>query len=145
MKARGIFVPQKGTSSTNKPIEYTVETTKPFDAAVKAVELAATAHGFRVLHVHDVAATLAEKGYPRDPMKIIEICNARFASEVLQKEIKTSLMLPCPITVYVDRGRTYMSTLLPEVIASFYPEAGVEALSAQVQRIVIAIVDDAKA
>ncbi len=128
----------------NKPIEYTVETKKPFDEAVRAVEEASAQHGFRVLHVHDVAATLAEKGYAREPIKIIEVCNARFASEVLQKDVRTALMLPCPITVYVDHGKTYMSTLLPEVIASFYPEAGIEALSADVQKIVVAIVDQAK-
>jgi len=132
------------TEIENKPIEYTVETEKSFDDAVRAVEEASAQHGFRVLHVHDVAATLAEKGYAREPIKIIEICNARFASEVLQKDIKTALMLPCPITVYVDHGKTYMSTLLPEVIASFYPEAGIESLSAEVQKIVVEIVDQAK-
>jgi uncharacterized protein (DUF302 family) len=128
----------------SKPIEYTVETAKKFDDAVRAVEEASAEHGFRVLHIHDVAATLAEKGYPREPIKIIEICNARFASEVLQKDVKTSLMLPCPITVYVDHGKTFLSTLLPEVIASFYPEAGIESLAADVQKIVVAIVDQAK-
>jgi uncharacterized protein (DUF302 family) len=135
---------QAKAQMANKPIEYTVETKKPFDEAVRAVEDSSAKHGFRVLHVHDVAATLAEKGYAREPIKIIEVCNARFASEVLQKDVKTALMLPCPITVYVDRGKTYMSTLLPEVIASFYPEAGIEALSAEVQKIVVAIVDEAK-
>jgi uncharacterized protein (DUF302 family) len=128
----------------NKPIEYTVETKKAFDDAVRAVEEAAAQHGFRVLHTHDIAGTLAEKGYPREPIKIIEICNARFASEVLQKDVKTALMLPCPITVYVDRGKTYMSTMLPEVISSFYPEAGIESLAAEVQKIVVEIVNQAK-
>lgn len=129
---------------TNKPIEYTVETAKPFDEAVRSVEEAASRHGFRVLHVHDVASTLAEKGFRRDPLKIIEICNARFANEVLEKDVKTSLMLPCPITVFVQHGKTFLSTLLPEVVASFYPEAGIEAVSAEVQRIVVTIVDEAK-
>ncbi|HVB99735.1 MAG TPA: DUF302 domain-containing protein [Candidatus Dormibacteraeota bacterium] len=137
-------MPKASQTITNKPIEYTVETAKPFDEAVRAVEEAAGKHGFRVLHTHDVAATLAEKGFHRDPIKVIEICNARYASEVLEKDVRTSLMLPCPITVYVQRGKTFMATLLPEVIASFYPEAGIEAISAEVQKIVIAIVDEAK-
>lgn len=128
----------------NKPIEYTVETSKPFDEAVRAVEEASAKHGFRVLHTHDVAATLAEKGFQREPLKIIEICNARYANEVLEKDVKTSLMLPCPITAYVQHGKTFLTTLLPEVVASFYPEAGIEALSAEVQKIVVAIVDEAK-
>ena len=127
-----------------KPIEYTVETKKPFDEAVRAVSESAARHGFRVLHTHDVTATLAEKGFHREPLKIIEICNARYASEVLAKDVKTSLMLPCPITVYEQGGKVFLTTLLPEVVASFYPEAGIEALSAEVQRIVVAIVDEAK-
>jgi uncharacterized protein (DUF302 family) len=131
-------------SVSDKPIEYTVETAKSFDEAVRAVEETAGRHGFRVLHTHDVAATLAEKGYHREPLKIIEICNARYASEVLEKEVKTSLMLPCPITVYVQRGKTFLTTLLPEVVASFYPKAGIDALSAEVQKMVVAIVDEAK-
>lgn len=129
----------------DNPVEYIVETDKPFDEAVQAVEQASARHGFRVLHTHDVAATLAEKGFHRDPIKIVEICNARYASQVLDKDVRTSLMLPCPITVYVQHGKTFMATLLPEVIASFYPEAGLEAVSAEVQKIVVAIVDEAKA
>lgn len=132
------------TPVRNKPIEYTVETKKPFEEAVRAVSEASVKHGFRVLHTHDVTATLAEKGFQREPLKIIEICNARYANEVLAKDVKTSLMLPCPITVYEQGGKVFLTTLLPEVVASFYPEAGIEALSAEVQRIVIGIVDEAK-
>lgn len=87
-------------------IEHTVRTTKSFDEAVRAVEQITAAKGFRVLHVHDVAATLAEKGFPREPLKIIEICNAKYAHEVLQKDIGTALMLPCPIVVYARDGHT---------------------------------------
>lgn len=137
-------MPNTNQTIINKPVEYIVETAKSFDEAVRAVEEASGRHGFRVLHTHDVAATLAEKGYHRDPIKIVEICNARYANEVLEKDVRTSLMLPCPITVYVQHGQTFLATLLPEVVASFYPEAGIEALSAEVQKIVIAIVDEAK-
>jgi uncharacterized protein (DUF302 family) len=124
--------------------EHTVETKKSFAEAVQAVEREAAGHGFRVLHVHDVAADLAEKGFQREPLKIIEICNARFANEVLKKEIRAALMLPCPITVYQQEGKTFLSTLLPEVIASFYPEAGIESVAADVQKIVVEIVEKAK-
>ncbi|MBI4462549.1 MAG: hypothetical protein HY653_06565, partial [Acidobacteria bacterium] len=42
--------------------EYTIETKQSVEAAVAAVERKAAEKGFRVLHTHDVAATLAEKG-----------------------------------------------------------------------------------
>ncbi|KXJ98008.1 MAG: hypothetical protein UZ17_ACD001002898 [Acidobacteria bacterium OLB17] len=109
-----------------------------------AIEQKAADKGFRVLHTHDVAATLAEKGFPREPLKIIEICNAKYASQVLDKDVKISLMLPCPISVYVKDGHTYISTLLPSSIGQFYPDAGIEGLAAEVERIVLQIIEEAK-
>ena len=94
-----------------KNFYYTVETRKPFDLAVQAVEQKTAEKGFRVLHTHDVAATLAEKGFPRDPLKIIEICNARYASEVLKKDVNIALMLPCPVAVYTQAEKTFISTI----------------------------------
>ncbi len=124
--------------------DYTVETSKTVDEAVEAVVAASKENGFGVLHIHDVQATLAAKGFFREPMKIIEICNAKFASEVLEKDIKVSLMLPCPISVYVQEGKTHISTLRPRVIGSFYPEAGIGGIAAEVDRIAVKIVDRAR-
>ncbi len=124
--------------------EYTVESNKDFDAAVAAVEQKSAEKGFRVLHTHDVAATLAEKGFPRDPLKIVEVCNARYASEVLKKDVKIALMLPCPISVYAHGGKTFISTMLPSVLADFYPNAGIDGIAAEVEKAVVAIVTEAK-
>ncbi len=127
-----------------KTFELTVETQKPFEEAVFAIEKKAAEHGFRVLHTHDVAATLAEKGFPREPLKIIEICNAKYASRVLSKDVKISLMLPCPISVYVKEGKTHISTLLPSSIADFFPQAGIEDLAREVESVVLEIVEEAR-
>jgi len=124
--------------------ERTVTTDKPFEQAVSAVETKAAEKGFRVLHTHDVAATLAEKGFPREPLKIVEICNAKYASQVLSRDVKISLMLPCPISVYVQEGKTHISTLLPSSIAQFFPEAGIESLAGEVENIVLQIVEEAR-
>jgi len=126
-----------------KPFEHTAASSKSFDDAVAAVVAITADKGFRVLHVHDVAATLAEKGFTRDPLKIIEICNARYASEVLKRDIRVALMLPCPISVYVDAGRTYISTLLPGMIADFFPGTGMDEVAARVEKAVLEIVEEA--
>lgn len=126
-----------------KPFEYTVETAKSFSEAVAAVEKKSAEKGFRVLHTHDVAATLAEKGFPREPLKIVEICNARYASEVLKRDVKVSLMLPCPVSVYVEKGRTFISTLLPSTIADFYPKADLGGVAKEVETVVLEIVNEA--
>ncbi len=127
-----------------KRFEQTVTTDKPFNEAVAALQQKAAESGFRVLHTHDVAATLAEKGFPREPLKIIEICNAKYASQVLNKDVKISLMLPCPISIYVQEGKTHISTLLPTSIAEFFPQAGIEDLASEVERIVLKIIEEGR-
>ncbi len=124
--------------------DYTVETTKSVDEAVSAIETKAQEKGFRVLHVHDVQATLAAKGFEIEPMKIVEVCNAKFASQVLAKDKKISLMLPCPISVFMEAGKTYISALKPRVIADYYPDANIESIAKEVERVVLALVDEAK-
>ena len=123
---------------------FTVETSKAFDRAVQAIEEKAAEKGFRVLHTHDVAATLAEKGFPREPLKIVEVCNARYASEVLEKDINVALMLPCPIAVYTQSGKTFISTMLPTVLAEFYPQTGIEDIAAKVETAIVQIIAEAK-
>ena len=127
-----------------KRFEKTVSTEKGFGEAVAAVEKKTAENGFRVLHTHDVATTLAEKGFPREPLKIIEICNAKYASQVLEKDIRISLMLPCPISVYVQGGKTNISTLLPTSISEFFPEAGINKLASEVEQIVLRIVEESR-
>ena len=127
-----------------KTFEHTVTTERSFDEAVTAIEKKTGEKGFRVLHTHDVAATLAEKGFKRQPLKIIEICNAKYANQVLEKDVKLSLMLPCPISVYVERGKTHISTLLPSSIVEFFPHASIESLASEVEEIVLKIVEESR-
>ncbi len=124
--------------------DYTVETGKSVEEAVESVVAKSKENGFGVLHIHDVQATLAAKGISREPMRIIEICNPKFANAVLEKDIKISLMLPCPISVYTQHGKTFVSTLRPRIMGGFYPEAGIEGIAEEVDRIVVRIVDEAK-
>jgi uncharacterized protein (DUF302 family) len=124
--------------------QHTVQSTESLDNAVAKVEQAAVAKGFRVLHTHDVSATLAEKGFHREPLKIIEVCNARYAHDALNKDVGIALMLPCPIAVYTKEGKTYVSTMKPSVLAEFYPNAGIEKLAAEVEKIVLEIVESAR-
>lgn len=126
-----------------RPFERTLATERPFDEVVAAVQGKATEKGFRVLYTHDVAATLAEKGFPREPLKIVEICNAKYASIMLSKDARISLMLPCPISVYAADGRTYISTMLPTAVGDFFPEAGIGDVAAQVEQAVLEIIEEA--
>lgn len=125
--------------------DYTVLTAKSYDDALQAVQDALTSNGFRVQFVHDVTATLAEKGFEREPMAIVETCNARYASEVLAADPKVALMLPCPVVIYTEGGSTWISTLKPSVIGAFYPDAGIEDVAGEVETVLRRAVDEAAA
>ena len=125
--------------------EMTVESGKSFDDAVVAVGRATEDAGFRVLHVHDVQATLAEKGFARGPMKIVEVCNARYAHDVLKADPRVALMLPCRIVVWTtDDASVRVATVKPSIIASFYPKAGIEGTAAEVENVLRAIIEAAR-
>ena len=125
-------------------VDYTVTTQKSFDEAVKAVEKETKNAGFRVLHIHDITATLAEKGFEIDPFKIIEVCNAKSAYTVLQADIKIGLCLPCKINVYRKDGITYISGMRPLVLPQFFPNANLGNLPEEIDEIIRGIIDKSK-
>ena len=124
--------------------EFTVNTKKSFEEAVKSVSEETKKAGFRVLYIHDVAATLAEKNFKIEPMKIIEVCNAKSAYAVLQADIKIGLCLPCKINVYQKEGQIYISGMRPIVLSQFFPQADLGNLPAEVDAIIRGIIEKAK-
>jgi uncharacterized protein (DUF302 family) len=127
--------------------DYTVTTTKTFDQAVESVQDEIPKAGMRVLYVHDVQKTLSEKGFERGPFKIIEFCNAKFANEFLNKDIKIGLCLPCKINVYVQNGpapATYISGMRPIILSQFFPQADLGDRPKEIDQIIQNIINNAK-
>lgn len=122
---------------------YTVETIKSFEDAVQAVEEKVAENGFRVVHTYDVAASLAQEGFRRGPLKIIEVCNARYASAALEKDINSALMFPCPIAVYSESGKTSVSTMRPSALIAFCPSSGLDGIATEVEGLVLQIIHEA--
>jgi uncharacterized protein (DUF302 family) len=112
---------------------YTLESSKPFDQVAAAIEENTAKHQFRVLAVHDVQATLAEKGLQRGPLKIIEVCNAKFAHQALRKEAEVALFMPCRFAVYQEGDKTIVKLGRPGMIAEVMPDAGLEELTTDVE------------
>ena len=102
--------------------DYTTTTAKNFDAAVQSIQDEIAKAGMRVLYIHDVQKTLVEKGFAREPLKIIEFCSAKFANEFLNKDIKIGLCLPCKINVYIKDGQTFVSGMRPIILPQFFPQ-----------------------
>lgn len=124
--------------------DYTVTTKKSFAEAVKSVSEETKKAGFRVLYIHDVAVTLAEKNFQIEPFKIIEICNAKSAYTVLKADIKIGLCLPCKINVYIKDGQTFISGMRPIILSQFFPKADLGNLSKEIDQIIQNIINKAK-
>lgn len=123
---------------------YQVTSAKPFDEAVAAVQAQTQANGFRVLHVHDVQATLAEKNFVQESLKIVEVCNAKYAYTALQTEITVSLLMPCRINVYVENGLTMISTMKPTALVSMFQKPELESFAQDVEAILTKIINESK-
>ena len=124
--------------------DYTITTTKTFDVAVASAQEEIVKAGMRVLYVHDVQKTLGEKGFKREPFKIIEFCNAQFASEFLTIDVKLGLCMPCKINVYIKDGKTVISGMRPIVLPQFFPNDALGERPKEIDRIVLRIIDGAK-
>lgn len=117
----------------NIELDYTLESDKPFADVVVGIEEATAANQFRVLAVHDVQATLAEKGLERGELKIIEVCNAKFAHQALKLKPEVALFMPCRFAVYTENDRTIVKLARPSMISQMMPDAGIEELAAEVE------------
>ena len=124
--------------------DYTLTTNKTFDEAVEGVQDEIVKAGMRVLFVHDVQETLGEKGFQREPFKIIEFCSAKFADEFLNKDIKIGLCLPCKINVYIKDGETFISGMRPIILPQFFPQADLGERPKEIDQIIQNIINNAK-
>jgi len=124
--------------------DYTTTTTKTFDEAVLRVQGEIAKAGMRVLYVHDVQKDLAEKGFHRDPIKIIEFCSAKYANEFLNADIKISLCMPCKINVYIKDKQTFISGMRPIVLPQFFPQANLGDRPKEIDQIIQNVINNAK-
>ena len=124
--------------------DYTVTTQKDFSSTVLAVQDEITKAGMRVLYIHDVQETLGEKGFNREPFKIIEFCNAKFADEFLNKDIKLGLCLPCKINVYTKDEQIFISGMRPIILPHFFPQIDLGERPKEIDQIIQNIINNAK-
>ena len=122
---------------------YTVTTSKSFDDVCAELERLSQERQFRTLAVHDVQATLADKGFERKPLKIIEVCNASFAHQALAHDIHVSLFMPCKFVVAEQAESVTITLGRPSMIARILPDAGVEELAQEVEERLKGIMRDA--
>lgn len=125
---------------------YIVDSTKSFDQASTDLEAAVTRHGFGVLHVHDLGATLRSKGITfEEQCRVFEVCNPVQASKVLSADMRLNMALPCRISVYTERGATKLGLIRPvDLLSALSADPSLATVAREVEGKTILMVDEAK-
>ena len=125
---------------------YVIETPKSFEQASNDLDAAVKAHGFGVLHVHDLGATLRSKGIDfAEQCKVFEVCNPQQAAKVLSSDMRLNMALPCRISVFTEGGKTRIGLIRPAQLLADGGLAGSKAFlryQANVLGMPVAVADD---
>ncbi len=116
-----------------KEITYVKNSSKSFDDTIATLEKNVADNMFRVLHTHDVTATLAEKEFTINPLKIMEVCNAGFAYKALGLDQSVALFMPCKYVVAENDGTVSVTLFLPSVIADFIQNDELKTMADEVE------------
>jgi len=127
-------------------VYYIIDTPKPFDQAAAALDAAVKAHGFGVLHVHDLGNTLRSKGQPfTEQCKVFEVCNPAQASRVLAADMRLNMALPCRISVFTEKGKTRIGMIRPaQLLAPLSQDPSLAQVAAEIEQATIRMIDAAK-
>lgn len=85
-----------------------------FEATVESFTKNVEKAGWTILETHDMREILASHGHEVRPVKIFELCSAKYSAEILSlsDERIVSPLMPCRVAVYEKAdGRTYISRM----------------------------------
>lgn len=125
---------------------YIVESEKSFDQASADLEAAVKRHGFGVMHVHDVGATLRGKGVAfAEQCKVFEVCNPQQAAKVMSADMRLNMALPCRISVFTEKGGTRIGMVKPGgMLAALSADPGLAPVAREVEAKTMLMIDEAK-
>ncbi len=92
-----------------------------FDETVERLNTIIAEAGWHVTHTHDLKETMNKNGYEVLPVKVIELCNPKYAHRMLSAdELRIyANMMPCRISVHEKAdGKTYVSRMNSALFAS---------------------------
>lgn len=126
-------------------MKFIVETNKSVEQAAADLEAAVRNHKFGVLHVHDLQATLRNKGLDlENACKVFEVCNPHKAQAVLNDDMSLNMALPCRISVWSEQGKTRIGMIQPrEMLALLSDSAALAAVADEVETTTRSIIEEA--
>lgn len=125
---------------------YIVESGKAFDQASADLESAVKRHGFGVLHIHDLGATLRSKGIAfTGECRVFEVCNPGQAARVLASDMRLNMALPCRISVFTDHGKVKIGLIKPvAMLSALSKDPALLQVAQEVEDKTMRMVDEAK-
>lgn len=103
------------------------------EACEKAVE-ELKKEGFGILTEIDVKETLKEKiNEEFDNYKILGACNPAFAFKALNTEKEIGLLMPCNVIVFEDKGKVFVSAVLPSILMNVVENEELEKIAAEAE------------
>ncbi|RLQ90253.1 DUF302 domain-containing protein [Planomicrobium sp. Y74] len=122
--------------------DYTVETSKSKDEAVRDLEANLKDEEFGVLWNFDLTAKLQEKGTDfNTPYTILEVCNPQEANRVLSEDLMVGYFLPCKIVVYEEEGITKIGMPKPSALIQMVNNESIKEIAVDIEERLIGCID----
>ncbi len=114
--------------------DYTVETDKNMDEAIKDLETTLKEEKFGVLWTFDIKEKLQEKGLEFEKeFRVLEVCNPGEAQKVLNENEMAGYFLPCKIVVYEKNGKTKIGMPKPTSLISMLQDDKLEQFAKDIE------------
>lgn len=118
---------------------------KSVDQAFRDLEVSIEQHGFGLLHHYDFKQTLRGKGFDLpNECRVLEVCNPKQACEVLHMDMAINMALPCRISIYEDKSKTFIGMIPPTaLLAMVSGSSELRQAAESVEQTTRRIIDDA--
>jgi len=122
----------------------TVVSKKNIEQVCEDLKEAVVSRKFGVVGIHDMKATMAKKDVVFDrECRIFEVCHPGYAKTVLEQNMEISTALPCRISVYEKDGEVVLATMNPGIMLQMFDAEGVASVAQEVERVLVASMNDA--
>jgi uncharacterized protein (DUF302 family) len=123
---------------------FEINTKKNISAIDQGLKDAAARHKFGILAVHDLQATMKNKGVLYDrAVYVYEVCNPQQAKRVLDANVAVSTALPCRISVYAEGDGYRLATLKPTVLMQMFGNKELAEVAKDVEETLVAMMKEA--
>ncbi len=121
---------------------YTKEVKLGFKGALEKVKEELAKEGFGILFEEMASKRFKEKlNVDFDDYVILGVCIQKFAYQVLNIDKEIGLFLPCNVLVYVDKDKTFITTILPKEVMKLIENEKINPIAEEVDKKLRKVID----